>query len=275
MGDVVLYEVEDRLAIITLNRPERRNAVNADLGQALNEALVRAAGDKGVRALIITGAGEGFCAGADSDLLADVAAGQRRAGVSPAEPDPIFAIVPDAPPELRSRYTFAQAMPIPVIAAVNGAAVGAGLALALSADFRFASPLAAFLAGFVRIGTIAEMGLAWTLSHLIGQGPARDLLLSGRRFDAEEALRVGLVSRICAQGELMNEARAFARDLAERSSPRSMRVIKKMLRAAPTQTFAEAFEMARLETSSAIASADFREGVLALRERRLPNFPRD
>lgn len=279
MGEEVLrYEVDDGVAVMTLNRPERRNAVNHQLGQAINEALVRAATDKNVRALIITGAGDGFCAGADIDRLRNIAAGNReeeKKYISPSEPDPIFHVIPEAAPELRSRYTFAQAMPIPVIAAVNGAAAGAGLALALSADVRFASPNAAFLCGFVRVGAVAETGVAWTLTHLVGQGRARDMLISGRRIGAEEALRWGLVNRICAEGELMNEARAYAREIAQRCSPRSVRVIKKMLRAAPAQTFAEAFEMARVETKPALESADFAEGVAALTERRMPNFQRD
>jgi len=202
MSDVVLYEVADGVATITLNRPGQRNAVNAELGQALNEALVRAAKDPSIRALIITGAGEGFCAGADFDRLRDVV---EKPGPSAAGPDPIFAVYPDTPPEYLSRYSFARALPFPVIAAVNGVAVGAGLALAASADFRLASPRAAFLGGFVRIGTVAEMALAWTLTHLIGQGPARDMLLSGRRIDAEEALRFGLVTRLFAAETLLAE----------------------------------------------------------------------
>jgi enoyl-CoA hydratase/carnithine racemase len=166
-------------------------------------------------------------------------------------------------------------MPIPVIAAVNGPAAGAGLALALSADFRFASPTAAFMGGFVRIGAIPELGLAWSLLHMIGAGPARDILLSGRRVEAEEALRLGLVSRICAEGQVLEESLAFAREVVRACSPRSIAVTKRLLNAAPSQTFAEAFEMARLETRPAIASAHFREGVAAMKERRAPNFPRD
>ncbi|MET0183693.1 MAG: enoyl-CoA hydratase-related protein [Caulobacterales bacterium] len=276
-ADVLLYDVDDGVATITLNRPDRRNAVNAALGQAMNEALVRAAGDKSVRALILTGAGDGFCAGGDADRLQDVADGKRQVGVqiSPNEPDPIFQIIPDAPPELRSRYTFAQAMPIPVIAAVNGPAVGAGLAFALSADIRLASPNAAFMAGFVRIGAIPELGLSWTITNLIGLSRARDMLISGRRIDAEEALRWGLISQIHPREDLLPAARTLAREIAQRSSPRSVRHIKKFLRAVPSQSFADAFEMSRVETAPALESADFKEGVSAMREKRIPNFPRE
>jgi enoyl-CoA hydratase/carnithine racemase len=276
MSDVLLYEAEDGVAVLTLNRPERRNAVDVELGEALNGALVRAATDKSVRVLIITGAGESFCAGGDAVRLQENAAGGPTSSVIRAlDPNPIFDAVPDTPPEHRSRYTFAAAMPIPVIAAVNGAAAGAGLALALSADIRIAAPKAAFIASFARIGGAPEMGLAWTLPRLIGVGPATDMLLTGRRVEAEEALRLGLVTRIAGEDALMDEVMALARDLAERCSPRTMRLTKQMLRAAQTQTFAEAFEVARHEAIEAFASADFREGVLALKERRAPNFKRE
>jgi len=273
MADVVLYEIQDGIAIITLNRPERRNAVNAELGQALNEALVRAATDRAVRALVITGAGTGFCAGGDADHLGNAAAGVARVAVSPTEPDPMFAALPETPPELRSRYTFARAMPIPVIAAMNGPAAGAGMALALSADFRFAAPTAAFMGGFIRIGAIPEVGLAWTVTQLIGGAAARDILLSGRRVDAEEALRLGLVTRICAEGQVLEESLAFAREVVRNCSPRSIAVTKRMLQQVNHQSFAEAFEQARLETRPAIRSSHFREGVAALRDHRAPNWP--
>jgi enoyl-CoA hydratase/carnithine racemase len=274
MSDVLIYGVEDGVAIITLNRPERRNAINAELGEALNKALVRAVSDKEVRALIITGAGEAFCSGADSEHLSNAASGGRPLHVSPTEPDPQFLeALPETPPHLRSRYTFAGAMSIPTIAVVNGPAIGAGMALALSCDFRFGAPKTAFAGGFVRIGAVAEMGLAWTTTQIIGSGRARDLLLSGRRVDAEEALNWGLMTRIFPQERLLDEAKSVATEMVQRCSPRSIRHVKKMLDAAPSQTFAQAFEMARRETRPALESADFKEGVAAMRENRLPNWP--
>jgi enoyl-CoA hydratase/carnithine racemase len=274
MTDVLLYDVDDGVGLITLNRPERRNAVNAELGEALNKALVRAASDKGVRALIITGAGSGFCAGGDAEHLTNTAERRVSRSVSPTEPDPRFHdALPGAPPHMRSRYTFAGAMPIPTFAAVNGPAIGAGLALALSCDFRFGGPRASFAGGFVRIGAVAEMGLAWTTTQTVGLARARDMLLSGRRIEAEEALQWGLMTKLFPQESLVADCVAFAKDMAQRCSPRSIRHVKRMLDAAPTQTFAQAFEMARLETPAAIASADFKEGVAALREKRLPNWP--
>jgi enoyl-CoA hydratase/carnithine racemase len=276
MADVLLYDIKDGVAIMTLNRPERRNAINAELGEAINKAFVRTAADKGVRALIITGAGAGFCAGGDAEYLGNAVVGGRAQSVSPDEPDPaLLEAMPEAPPHMRSRYTFAAAMPIPTFAAINGAVVGAGLALALSCDFRFGNPKASFIAPFTRIGMTAEMGLAWTITQAVGVGPAHDMLLSGRRIDAEEALRWGLMTKVYPEDSLIDECFAFAKDMAQRCSPRSIRYIKKALDTAPTQTFAQAFEMARLDARAAIRSADFKEGIAALREKRPPNWPTD
>jgi enoyl-CoA hydratase/carnithine racemase len=275
MADVLLYDVKDGVAIMTLNRPERRNAINGELGQAINKAFVRAASDKGVRALIITGAGASFCAGGDAEYLGNSVVGGRAAqSASPDEPDPeLLDAVPEAPPHMRSRYTFAGAMPIPTYAAINGPAVGAGLVLTMSCDFRFGCPNASFSAPFTRIGMTAEMGLAWTIAQTVGIGRARDMLLSGRRIDAEEALRWGLMTKLYPAGSLIDECFAFAKEMAQRCSPRSIRSIKKALDAVPTQTFAQAFETARLDARAAIRSADFREGIAALREKRPPNWP--
>jgi len=271
MTNLLDWETRDAVAIVTLNRPERRNAVNAELGEAITQALIRAATEPGVGALIITGAGDGFCAGGDAEYLGDEVVGGRAQSRSPDEPDPRFLdAAPEAPPHMRTRYTFAGAMPIPTIAAVNGAAVGAGLSLAMSCDFRFGCPNSSFLAPFSRIGMTAEFGLAWTLSKAMGPGAARDMLLSGRRIDADEALNRGLMTRLFPAADLLEECVAFASDMARRCSPRSIRRIRAALDAAPTQTFAEAFEMARLESRAAIRSADFREGIAALREKRQP-----
>lgn len=274
MSETLIYDVQKGVATITLNRPERRNAINAELGEAINQALIRVADDKGVRALIITGAGNAFCAGGDAEYLGDEVVGGRAQSVSPDEPDPhLLDALPEAAPHLRSRYTFANALPIPTFAAINGVAVGAGLALAMSCDFRFGGPKASFLAPFTRIGMTVEMGMAWTLMQTIGHGPARDMLLSGRRIEADEALRWGLMTKLFPAENLLAECTAFAQDMAQNCSPRSLRHIKKELDSVPNQTFAQAFEMARLDARSAIRSADFKEGIAALREKRIPSWP--
>lgn len=274
MAEVLEVEIKHGVAVLTLNRPERRNAINAELGAAISRALVQVAKDPAVGAMILTGAGQGFCAGGDADYLADKVVGGVANGLSPDEPDPAFLeAVPEAPPHMRTRYTFAGAMPIPTLAVVNGAAVGAGLALAMSCDFRLGSPEAYFVAPFSRIGMTTEMGLAWTLSRTIGLGPARDMLLSGRRIDAEEALRWGLVTRIWPGDDLQESSFEFARELAERCSRRSISRMKQELDIAASQTFAEAFETSRLGSRAAIRTASFKEGIAAVREKRRPVWP--
>jgi len=167
----------------------------------------------------------------------------------------------------------ALAMPQPVIAAVNGPCIGAGLGLAVSCDVRFASQTAYFSTIFSRRGLIAEFALAWSLPRLIGRGAASDLLLSGRRVSATEALQIGLVSEILSADALLQHAIDYAHDIAENVSPRSARVIKAQLRAAEGETLPEALATADEALQGSLASADFREGMAALRERRPPAFP--
>jgi 2-(1,2-epoxy-1,2-dihydrophenyl)acetyl-CoA isomerase len=274
--DAVTYEVDGHVAVITLNQPERRNALSAQMSRELGQAWVRAAADRTLRVVIITGAGDTFCAGADAERLASAGARGGEENVSPLEPDPQYAtVLPATPPHLRSRHLFAQALPIPVIAAVNGLAIGAGLALALSADIRIGSRNAGFQAGFVRIGAAPELGLSWTVNELIGLARARDLLLSGRRIGADEALQWGLMTQVAPDDQLMAHCRELAAEMARRNSPHSIRLAKTFLGAAPTQSFAEALETSRVAAGPAMRGPHFEEGVAALRERRLPVWPAD
>lgn len=274
MTEAVLFEMVDGVGTITLNQPERRNALSRAVSKGLNEAWVRAARDKSLRVLIVTGAGSAFCAGADTEAFNRPGPGAEEKLISPLDPDPQYAAaLPETPAHLRSRHLFAQALPIPVIAAVNGLAIGAGLALALSADIRIGDSNAAFQAGFPRIGAAPELGLCWTASELIGLARARDLLLTGRRVGADEALGWGLVTKLTEPGQLMDQCRILANEMVERTSPYSARMTKRLLATASTQSFAEAVEASRLEAGPALAGPDFREGIAALRERRAPVWP--
>src|SRR5690606_29512032 len=232
-----------------------------------------AATDAQARALLITGNGPTFSAGGDLEKLSKTAdAGASLVGRSPNEPSDFFNVLPDVPPEYRSRYTFAMAIPKPVICAVNGLAIGAGLVLTLSCDIRIASTEAAFAAGFARIGATPEIGMSWTLPRLIGDGRAREMMLSGRRVGAEEALAIGLVSQIVAPEDLRAHATDYARDLASKISPRSVGVIKRHMRHVHHQTFAEAFAEGAADARETFASDDFKEGLAAMREKRPPRF---
>ena len=266
-----LYQVADRVATVTLNRAEKLNAWTAVMEQEVRSAIEEAERDEDVRVIVLTGAGRGFCAGADMSLLSGVAtrgvdeatkesalqAGAQREGVRP---------------DFQKKYSYFPAIEKPVIAAINGPIVGLGLVIALYADLRWASDSARFSTTFARRGLIAEYGMAWTLPRLVGHANALDLLFSARTIDAAEALRMGLVNQVFPQDTFLDKVRELARDLASNVSPRSLRVIKRQVYDAMFQTLAEAFETSEREMLASLQSADFKEGVAHFLEKRPPAF---
>ena len=273
----ILCEIDAGVALVTLNRPERLNAFNADLGVAYDRLMVELAHDRSVRAVVLTGAGKAFCAGADAKQLDNLSASGPKGLRSrpPGASHPIYDGLADAPPEMRTRFLSPAALPKPVICAINGACAGVGLALACYSDVRFAAEGAVFAAAFPRRGLIAEAGLAWVLPRLVGLGPATDMLISGRKVEAREGLQLGLVADVTQPHALLARALAYARDLAENVSPRSATAIKRQLRLAQSQSLHQALELGYQELRESLASADFRESVAATRERRLPRFTGD
>jgi enoyl-CoA hydratase/carnithine racemase len=263
----ICYEVAERIATVTLDRPDRLNAWTPGMGQEVRDAMRRAAADDAVRVIVLTGAGRGFCAGADMSALSRLSQGGKSSAV--ANPEPFD---PSARPDFQKRYSYFPALPKPILAAVNGPCAGLGLVLALYCDLRFAAPEAQFTTAFSRRGLIAEHGISWTLPNLVGLSGALDLLLSARRIGAEEALRLRLVDRVSAPGELMNDVRAYASELAAMVSPRSMRVMKRQLWEARFQTLAQAIEAADREMTASFETEDFREGVAHYVEKRKPAF---
>jgi enoyl-CoA hydratase/carnithine racemase len=255
MGETVRYEVTDRVAVVTLDRPERLNAWTGELGTAYFDALDRAAADPEVRVVVVTGAGKGFCAGADMELLQGIGSGGDGGG----------------PAETR-KHTHALSVPKPVIAAVNGACAGLGLVHALACDLRFAAAGAKFTTAFSRRGLIAEHGISWTLPRLVGQAVALDLLLSGRVFLADEALQLGVVNRVFAPEALMDETLAYARDLATSVSPTSMAVIKRQVYSHPLLALDEALAESNRLMAASLRGPDFVEGVASFVEKRPPAF---
>jgi enoyl-CoA hydratase/carnithine racemase len=282
----VIYTVTDRVATITLNRPNRLNAWTPLMAEEVRSAMEKAADDDDVRVIILTGAGRGFCAGADMAALEDavdhgVSAldGTKTAeqGVSVltgtktgAEREEINAS--NIREDFRKRYSYFPAIPKPIIAAINGPAAGLGLILTLYCDLRFASEKARLSTAFSRRGLIAEHGVSWMLPRIVGMSRALDLLFSARMIDAQEALRIGLVDRVFPEEGLMNGVMAYALDLAASVSPRSLRVIKKQVYDAQFQTLAEATERADEEMILSIQSEDFKEGVAHFLEKRPPKF---
>ena len=267
----VLYDVAQRIATVTLNRPERLNAYTTRLGEQLRAAMRRATDDPGVRVIILTGAGRGFCAGADmEDLSAGTASGGATLKAdSPAEPPPFDAA---SSPDYQTAHSYFPAVPKPIIAAINGACAGLGLVYALYCDQRFAAAGAKFTTAFARRGLIAEHGISHTLPRLVGLARALDLLVSARKFDADEALRLGVVDRVLPADALMAASRAYALDLADNVSPRSMTVIKRQLWAVDQQSLRQAIEVGNHEMLASFSSEDFKEGVAHFVDKRPAAF---
>ena len=268
---VVLYEVKDRIATVTFNRPDRLNAFNADMAAGLRQAMEKAARDDAARVIILTGAGRGFCAGADMERLSGTA-GSGGANLAREAPPPPLEAGGSRRADFQQRYSYFPAVPKPIIAAVNGPAAGLGFIFACYCDIRFAGSDAIFTTAFSRRGLIAEYGLAWLLPRLVGPAHAADLLYSARRVSAEEAARIGLVNRTVPQAKLMDEVHAYARELASAVSPRSMSVMKRQLWEGLMSGLGEAIELANAEMPPAFKSEDFREGVAHFVEKRPARF---
>ena len=264
----IVYEVADRIATITLNRPERLNAWTSVMDDEVRAAMRQAADTDDVRVIVLTGAGRGFCAGADMAMLTSIS--ETQGGSMTSRPLPPFD--PTSRPDFHRRYSYFPAVPKPIIAAVNGPCAGLGLVIALYCDLRFAAPEAQFITAFSRRGLIAEHGISWTLPTLIGLSAALDLMLSARRVAAEEALRLRLVDRVAPAGGLMESVRAYAGELVETVSPRSMRVMKRQLWESRFQRLGEAIETGDREMAESFKSEDFAEGVAHFLEKRKPAF---
>lgn len=274
----VLYDVKDRIATITLNRPERMNSIDDTMPINIAKAMAKAGSDPGVRAIILTGAGRAFCAGADIGRL------QRRSGGErpppPADDPTIIPTIslghgPDLGKEFADvrRYSYFMRINKPVIAALNGATAGLGLIMALCADMRFATDKMIFTTAFAQRGLIAEHGIAWLLPRLVGPSNAVDLLLSARRVTAQEALAMNLVNRVFPRETFMDDVRAYARVLTDTVSPHSMAVIKAQIWKGMFETYAENLVEADKQLVLNYPYPDYKEGVSHFVEKRPANFP--
>lgn len=282
----IIYTKTDRIATVTLNRPGRLNAWTPLMAEEVRDAMYRAEDDDEVRVVILTGAGRGFCSGADMAELEHAAAlgipdadsgktVEQRVSVltgTKTEEELEGQNPNNVRADFRKRYSYLQAIPKPIIAAVNGPAAGLGLIMALYCDLRFAADKAHFSTAFSRRGLIAEHGLSWMLPRIVGLSHALELLFSARMVGAEEALRLGLVQRVFPEGRFMEDVLAYARELATSVSPRSLRVMKQQVYNAQFQTLAEASLAADEEILRSIESEDFKEGVAHFIEKRAPEF---
>ncbi len=272
--DDVLYEVVGGVAVIRLNRPESLNAFTSAMGVGLRKAVAAAVADDAVRVIVLTGAGRGFCAGADMKLLQGIKAGAARGRPEETEAPPDFSsdLGPDVSGHYGGRFGYFFKASKPIIAAINGPAAGLGFVIALYADIRFAGSDAKFTTSFAQRGLIAEHGSSWLLPRLVGTANALDLLFSARKFGAAEAEKIGLVSKVFPQAAFMDEVMAYAQTMADTVSPRSTAVIKAQVWKTPFQDFSAALADADEEMQKSFASEDFKEGVAHYVEKRAPAF---
>lgn len=256
--DLVLYEMpEPGVALLTLNRPEALNAWTPAMGTRLFELLDQCAADPAVKAIVITGAGRGFCAGADLTVLGDLGGSTEGS---------------DAPLEALAMYRTLR-IPKPVIAAINGPCAGMGVAQVLMCDIRFAAAGAKITMAFSQRGLIAEWGVSWTLPRIVGTGRALDLLLSSRVVLAEEAASMGLVNAVLPVDELLPHAIAYAANLARTVSPTSMQVMKRQVYGDWERGLVEAHDEAVVLMLESFRRPDLAEGVVSYLEKRPPVFP--
>jgi len=268
---VTAYSVDDRVATITLSRPERLNAWTGRMSLEYRTALAEASADASVRVIVVTGAGRGFCAGADSEPLAGhIDRGGYSDGLPDDPPTPGYGVRAEFDADLAYHLGIEK----PIIASVNGPAAGLGFALMCYCDIRFAAAGAKLTSAHGRLGLPAEFGLSWLLPRLIGLGRATDVLLSSRIFVAEEAREMGLVSAVVPAAELAEHVRNYAASLATGVSPASLAVTKRQLYGDLLAAGGPASSIAQAEaTMTAMMRApDYREGVAALREKRAPRF---
>jgi enoyl-CoA hydratase/carnithine racemase len=251
----ILVEVRDRVAIVTLNRPAKLNAWTPAMGTLYFDTLDRLAVDAGVNVILVQGAGRGFCAGADMSGLNSIAS---SGGSTPGR-DP-------------RRYWYPMSIGKPIVAAIHGPCYGVGLQQALCCDLRFAARDAKLTAPYAKRGLIAEIGISWLLTRTIGVSNTMDMLMSGRVFEGEEALRIGLVSRLFEADALFQSAFDYCASLAAESSPWSMRTMKQQIYHDLMTSLGPAFERSEEFLGQALAGADFVEGVTAFREKRAAVF---
>jgi enoyl-CoA hydratase len=262
----IRVERRDAVALIVFDDPERRNAMTEDMGRALSSVLARLGGDEGVRAVVLTGAGKAFSAGGDLAMIEDKArAGRSAPGEPSRSSNRAF---------MRSFYELflsVRDLPQPTRAAFQGAAIGAGLAVALACDLRIAARDARLGLNFTRLGIHPGMGSSWTLPRLVGPAHAADLLLTGRTVDGAEAERIGLVNRAVPRDDVLPETLAAAAEIAA-CAPVAVRGTKRALARSMSASFDEQLDFEAEQQALCYETADLGEGLAAARERRPPRF---
>ena len=260
----VLYDVADHIATITLNAPERLNTISSAMLEQLSERLLEADRDREVRCIVLTGAGRAFCAGLD--LTAQMSAPKGSlGGMGTLDSSPGEFDIRNAPPIVLHNID------TPTICALNGGAAGYGLDIALGCDVRIAATSAKLAPGFAKRGIVPESGGTWLLPRMVGYAKAAEIAFTARTLLADESLELGLVNRVVADADLQASAREMAAEIAS-NAPLAVRAIKRMMRAAETETFEQNVHHVFLQLLPLFRTDDFQEGVTAFMEKRTPNF---
>ncbi|MFN8218215.1 MAG: enoyl-CoA hydratase-related protein [Solirubrobacterales bacterium] len=250
-GADLLVERRGQVAVLTLNRPDKMNALLATMVDQLRVSLEEAAADDEIRAAMITGAGRGFCAGADLEF---------------ADGDVRQLLLEHYSPLIEAMTS----LELPIVAGINGTAAGVGISVALACDMAIAAEGAGFTLAFSRVGLIPDGGMTWVLPRLIGRARAFELMSTSMRFDAARALELGLVSRLTASEALFEETLEQAAELA--AGPRALGLLKRALNASPENSLPEQLDVEADLQGEAVASADCAEAIAAFREKREPKF---
>ena len=255
----LLETIEDGIATLTFNRPERMNALSTPIMEGLLHGLPRLAGDPAVKVVVLTGAGRAFCAGGDVKSMAE--GGEQRTAA-------------EAAAHLRSRMEVSRILhelPKPTIAMINGPAAGTGLALALACDLRIAGTSARLVTAFVKVGFFGDFGGSYFLTRLIGTARARELYFTGRPVDADEALTLGLVNRVVPDDQLHNATMELARSLA-RGPQIALSLMKRNMNCAENAGLAELLDLEAVHQVQTGRTEDHREAAKAFVEKRPPIF---
>jgi enoyl-CoA hydratase/carnithine racemase len=261
MSDHVLYEVEGPVATITLNRPERLNAISGPMLATLTQRLLEADRDPDVRAIILTGAGRGFCSGLD---LVDASSGDGI-GSQSGQQLPVNLDLREAPPVVLHEID------TPTLCALNGGAAGYGMDMALGCDIRIAAESAKLAAAFTKRGVLPESGGTWLLPRLVGWAKAAEIIFTGRTLPADQCLELGLVNRVVPTELLMKEARAMAEEIAA-NAPLAVAASKRMMRVGLSEEFKDHVHHVYLQLVPLFSTQDFREGMQSFLEKRKPEF---
>lgn len=269
----ILYQVEDPVATITLNRPQVLNAWTDRMAYEVRHAVAAAEADPRVVGIVLTGAGRGFCAGADMNKLSSLSAGDYSTEALddlPADPgDPSFG------DDLHlGTYAYLMSVPKPVIAAINGPVAGMAVPIVLACDLRFMAADAVLMTAFAQRGLIAEWGTSWILPRLVGTAVALDLLYSSRKVTGTECAALGVVNAALPRDQVLPHAQQYVRDLAATSSPASMAIMKRQVYQQVHAGLLAAEREAHALMVETFGREDFREGVSAFVQRRPPKFGR-